>query len=59
MVSLKWRPLPTQSVEEHHQIVDAIRKGLKVQARNRARTHRAHSRDLLLPLLERFGVKQL
>jgi DNA-binding GntR family transcriptional regulator len=59
MVSLKWRPLPTQSVEEHHQIVDAIRKGLKVQARNRARAHRAHSRDLLLPLLERFGVKQL
>jgi DNA-binding GntR family transcriptional regulator len=59
MVSLNWRPLPTQSVEEHHQIVEAIRHGLTVQARNRARAHRAHTRDLLLPLLERFGVKQL
>ena len=59
MVSLKWRPLPTTSVEEHQEIVDAIRKGLTIQARNRARAHRARSRDLLLPLLERFGVKQL
>src|ERR1700692_1524843 len=55
MLSLKWRPIPTESVEEHQQIVDSIRKGLKIQARD----HRARSRDLLLPLLERFGVKQL
>jgi DNA-binding GntR family transcriptional regulator len=59
MLTLKWRPIPTKSVEEHQQIVDAIRKGLKVQAHNRLRDHRAHARDLLLPLLERFGVKQL
>jgi DNA-binding GntR family transcriptional regulator len=59
MLTLKWRPIPTKSVEEHQQIVDAIRKGLKVQAHNRVRDHRARARDLLLPLLERFGVKQL
>jgi DNA-binding GntR family transcriptional regulator len=59
MLSLKWRPIPTKSVEEHQQIVDSIRKGLKIQAHNKARDHRARSRDLLLPLLERFGVKQL
>ena len=59
MVTLKWRPIPTKSVEEHQQIVDAIRKGLTIQAHNKARAHRAHARDLLLPLLERFGVKQL
>jgi DNA-binding GntR family transcriptional regulator len=59
MLTLKWRPIPTKSVEEHQQIVDAIRKGLKVQAHSKARDHRAHARDLLLPLLERFGVKQL
>lgn len=59
MLTLNWRPIPTKSVEEHHEIIDAIRRGLKVQAHNKARDHRAHSRDLLLPLLERFGVKQL
>jgi len=59
MLSLKWRPIPTKSVKEHQQIVESIRKGLKIQAHNKARDHRARSRDLLLPLLERFGVKQL
>src|SRR5208283_668755 len=47
MLPLKWRPIPTKSVEEHQQIVDSIRKGLKIQVRD----HRARSRDLLLPLL--------
>ena len=59
MVTLKWRPLPAKSVEEHQHIVEAIRKGLPTQAHHKARAHRAHARDLLLPLLERFGVKQL
>ena len=59
LLTLKWRPIPTKSVEEHQQIIDAIRKGLKVQAHNQARDHRVQARDLLLPLLERFGVKQL
>jgi DNA-binding GntR family transcriptional regulator len=59
VLTLKWRPIPTKSVEEHQQIIDAIRKGLKVQAHNQARDHRVQARDLLLPLLERFGVKQL
>jgi DNA-binding GntR family transcriptional regulator len=59
MLSLKWRPIPTKSVEEHQQIIDAIRKGLKVQAHNKARAHRVHARDMLLPLLERFGVQRL
>ena len=59
MLSLKLRPIPTKSVEEHRQIIDAIRKGLKVQAHNQARAHRVYARDMLLPLLERFGVKHL
>jgi DNA-binding GntR family transcriptional regulator len=59
MVTLKWRPLPTKSVDEHQQIVDAIRKGRPTEAHHKARAHRAHASDLLLPLLERFGVKQL
>ena len=38
MLSLKWRPIPTKSVEEHQQIVESIRKGLKIQAHNKARS---------------------
>jgi hypothetical protein len=30
-----------------------------VQAHNHARAHRAHARDMLLPLLDRFGIKHL
>ena len=56
---LKLRPSLTQSVEEHQLIIDAIREGLPVKAHNHARAHRAHARDMLLPLLDRFGIKHL
>jgi len=46
-------------VEERQLISDAIRKGLTVQAHNQARAHRVRARDMLLPLLDRFGVKYL
>jgi DNA-binding GntR family transcriptional regulator len=59
MLSLKLRPTPTKSVQEHQLIIDAIRKGLSLEAHNQARAHRAHARDLLLPLLERFGIRHL
>jgi DNA-binding GntR family transcriptional regulator len=59
MLSLKLRPTPTKSVQEHQLIIDAIRKGLPLEAHNHARAHRAHARDMLLPLLERFGIKHL
>src|SRR5271165_3753719 len=59
MLTLKLRPTPTQSVEEHQLIIDAIRKGLPVEAHNHARAHRARARDTLLPLLDRFGIKHL
>ena len=50
---------PIKSVQEHELIVDAIRKGLPLEAHNHARAHRAHARDMHLPLLERFGMKHL
>ena len=59
MLTLKLRPKPTQSVEEHQLIIDAIRQGLRVQAHNHARAHRARARDMLLPLLDRLGIKHL
>jgi len=59
MLTLKLRPTPTQSVEEHQFIIDAIREGLPLEAHNRARAHRARARDMLLPLLDRFGIKHL
>ena len=59
MLTLKLRPTPTQSVEEHQLIIDAIREGLPVEVHNHARAHRARARDILLPLLDRFGIKHL
>ena len=53
MLALKLRPEPTQSVEEHQLIIDAIRQGPPVQAHNHASAHRARARDMLLPLTER------
>src|SRR5271165_7614392 len=47
MLSLKWRSIPTKSVEEHQQIVDSIRKGLKIQARQ-LKHHRGKVSSLCL-----------
>lgn len=57
--SLKLRPLPTKSVEEHAQMIASIREGRDLEAHNRARAHRVEARDTLLPLLDQFGVNQL
>jgi DNA-binding GntR family transcriptional regulator len=59
MLTLKLRPKPMQSVEEHQLIIDAIRQGLPEQAHNHAGAHRARARDMLLPLLDRLGIKHL
>jgi hypothetical protein len=50
---------PTKSIEEPQHIIDAIRKGLPLEAHNHARAYWAHARDRLLPPLERFGIKHL
>jgi hypothetical protein len=58
---LNLRPTPTKSVEEHQLIIDAIRKGLPLEAHNHARAHRrmrskslVRARPSLSPRLSSF-----
>src|SRR3954453_19383407 len=51
MLTLKLRPRPTRSVEEHRQIAAAIRLGNTAEAHDCARLHRVRARDVLIPLL--------
>jgi DNA-binding GntR family transcriptional regulator len=59
MLTLRLRPKPTASVREHRAIVDAIRRGDRRAARERAKQHRAAARDRLLPLLGQLGMRHL
>ena len=51
MLTLRLRPPPTLSVEEHRGIVAAIRAGDANAAFARARQHRIRAREQILPLL--------
>jgi DNA-binding GntR family transcriptional regulator len=59
MLTLRLRPKPLLSVEEHRGIADAIRLGDPPAARDRAKGHRVRARDQLLPLLSQLGMKHL
>jgi DNA-binding GntR family transcriptional regulator len=59
MLTLRLRPRPTASVQEHRAIVEAIRRGDARTAHERAKRHRVAARDRLLPLLEELGMRHL
>lgn len=59
MLTLRLRPRPTVSVEEHAAIVAAIRQGDPHLARDSARAHRRRARDQILPLLSQLGMRHL
>lgn len=59
LFTLHLRPSPTASAAEHRKITDAIRGGDAVAAETAARSHRARARDALLPLLTRYGMRNL
>ena len=59
MLTLRLRPKPLGSVSEHRQIVEAIRQGDGSLARERTKQHRMAARDLIVPLLARYGMKHL
>jgi DNA-binding GntR family transcriptional regulator len=59
MLTLKLRPRPTRSVEEHRRIAAAIRLGNMVEAHDCARLHRVRARDALIPLLIESGIRHL
>jgi DNA-binding GntR family transcriptional regulator len=59
MLTLRLRPKPTLSIEEHRALVAAIRAGDVAAARDRARAHRLRASRQLLPLLGQFGMRHL
>ena len=59
MLTLRLRPKPTLSIEEHRALVAAIRAGDAAAARDRARAHRLRASRQLLPLLGQLGMRHL
>jgi DNA-binding GntR family transcriptional regulator len=59
LASLKLRPVPRRSVEEHRQVLDAIRRGRPATARNLHCRHRTRTAALLVGLLERYQMPGL
>lgn len=59
MLTLRMRPKPTASIDDHQAIIEAIRRGQVAEAHDFARRHRIRARDELMPLLMQFGIKQL
>ena len=54
LVTRKFRPLPTKSIEEHSGILDAIRKGDADAARDLFKAHRMRSANEILEILEKL-----
>jgi DNA-binding GntR family transcriptional regulator len=59
LFTLHLRPQPAASADEHRRITTAIRAGAPDEAELAARTHRTRARDVLLPLLARYGMRNL
>ncbi len=59
MLTLRLRPKPVASAEEHRAIVAAIRQGCVPAAGDGAKRHRVTARNQLLPLLEQLGMRHL
>jgi DNA-binding GntR family transcriptional regulator len=59
MLTLKLRPTPTNSVEEHAALVEAIAAGDSIRARRIHEDHRRRAGAMLVDLLERLGLTQL
>lgn len=55
-VTLKLRPHPASSNEDHRAILAALRAGDDALARERMRAHRSHGMAVLLPILEALAV---
>lgn len=59
MTSLRLRPLPTRSNEEHRQLLDAIRNGDPVRAREVHHQHRKHASQMLTSIFEKYNLVRL
>ena len=59
MISLKLRPLPVDSTNEHRAVLNAIRSGNWEEAKRIQYEHRRRGKELVLNALKRFGLPQL
>ena len=59
MLTVRLRPKPVQSVQEHAAIIAAIAAGEAAGAFQQARQHRGRARDQILPLLQGLGMQHL
>lgn len=58
-ITLYMRPMPDKSNQDHHRVVEAIRNGDPVDARQQHRTHRREAQSMLLSLLERHHLRNI
>ncbi|WP_244530020.1 GntR family transcriptional regulator [Rhizobium sp. NFR07] len=59
MFTLRLRPLPVASSQEHQAIIEAIEEGDATAASRAARLHRQHAHDALVPLIAKFDLRNL
>jgi DNA-binding GntR family transcriptional regulator len=59
MVTLRLRPKPVRSIEEHRDVLEALRRGDAAQACAVHRRHRRRSAKLLLDLLSYYRLPHL
>jgi DNA-binding GntR family transcriptional regulator len=55
LFTVRIRPKPTRSVEEHRAEVEAIKKGDAELARNIHMAHRAHAREIMVGVIEKYA----
>lgn len=59
MFTLRLRPLPVASSEEHLAVIEAIERGDAAAASRAARLHRQNAHDALVPLIARYNLRNL
>lgn len=59
MVTLRLRPIPLASTQEHRAVLDAIRRGDWKEAREQHYKHRTRASEELTEILDRYRLKQL
>ena len=59
LATLKMRPEPTQSNEDHRKVLEAIQNNQPDQAHQIHREHRQMSKTIIVDLLEKFELKSI
>ncbi|MGV1988630.1 GntR family transcriptional regulator [Agrobacterium sp. 22-221-1] len=59
MFTLNLRPRPVHSSDEHFEVIRAIEQADAAAASRAARKHREHAHDALVPLIDRFNLRNL